>query len=381
EYEMWYTGIDGTGYRILYANSTDGITWNRHPVPVMTALPHGMYDDVRTHGCTVVHNTSGYYMWYTGYDGQSYRTLYATSPDGIEWRRIGLAINKGNAGEHDSTRAANPSVLIMNNETKVWYSAYSGVWRIHYTNLTSIDNKTDLRIQWTASTSTDVIYYEICRGNNLSEVTTWTTYRKVDGTLIIENRLGDENATNYYYRVRAVDKVGNTAECLYILGKVGVQIDASWGLISSAFYNGERAISEALNTIAWDCARCYHTTDPFPWKTNIPGRPSILNTLSTVNTSLGIWAHVNSPDVFATVGRVKNLTLTLHAGWNLVSYPYHETKTVQDALSGLPWDRVEAFDPGAEYDISPLIATDTMQPGEGYWIHLTADAIWEATNL
>ena len=91
--------------------------------------------------------------------------------------------------------------------------------------------------------------------------------------------------------------------------------------------------------------------------------------------------HVGLVEVYASTGIVENIALTMQAGWNLIAYPYHEEKTVNEALAALPWDKVEGFDSGAAYHLVELNGPDVMQPGMGYWIHLTSAAVWNAINL
>ncbi|MDD4308378.1 MAG: hypothetical protein PHU53_06185, partial [Thermoplasmata archaeon] len=68
-------------------------------------------------------------------------------------------------------------------------------------------------------------------------------------------------------------------------------------------------------------------------------------------------------------------TIPLYAGWNLVGYPTQTTETVGNALWGTGADRVEVFDPISPY-IKEAGATYVMKPGEGYWIHVSADSTW-----
>lgn len=74
-YKMWYAGR-GFGFldRIGYAESLDGITWTKfssNPVLIWGEL--GAWD----HGCvahpSVIHIEGQYKMWYTGYDGTVWR--------------------------------------------------------------------------------------------------------------------------------------------------------------------------------------------------------------------------------------------------------------------------------------------------------------------
>jgi beta-1,2-mannobiose phosphorylase / 1,2-beta-oligomannan phosphorylase len=91
-WEMWYTAQDaredGTGSRLGYATSADGLSWTRRGAPVMEPrdpweggnimCPHVIFDD----------DAGLYKMWYSA--GERYEPDaigYATSADGISWRR------------------------------------------------------------------------------------------------------------------------------------------------------------------------------------------------------------------------------------------------------------------------------------------------------
>jgi beta-1,2-mannobiose phosphorylase / 1,2-beta-oligomannan phosphorylase len=91
-WQMWYTAQDaredGTGSRLGYATSADGMAWTRHGRPVMEArdpweggnvmCPHVLFDE----------QDGIYKMWYSA--GERYEPDaigYATSTDGISWRR------------------------------------------------------------------------------------------------------------------------------------------------------------------------------------------------------------------------------------------------------------------------------------------------------
>jgi hypothetical protein len=270
------------------------------------------------------------------------------------------------------------------NETKMWYSAFGsdGYYRINYANLTTEHNKTDLGLTWSPSPSNDIDHYAICRANNISGLSPWHTYLIINTTSLVEHIIGDENNTTYYYRIRAVDKVGHFNECPEILGKIGNDIESGWNLIANPFLEGDSILANALCTIDWNALRYYDETDPAsPWKSNITGRPHQLNSLESINQTMGVWAQVSYQEVYVSAGRVNNITMNLQAGWNLVSYPYHEIKDVNEALAGLPWDAVEKFDPGAPYQIIPMNPTDLMYPATGYWVHLSSAAVWSAVNL
>ena len=75
---MWYGGGDGTNYRIIYCTSTDGINWSNFQM-VVNIGSEGTYDTDYAFCPFVIKDNDFYRVWYTGYDGTNYRTLYFAS--------------------------------------------------------------------------------------------------------------------------------------------------------------------------------------------------------------------------------------------------------------------------------------------------------------
>jgi len=68
-------------------------------------------------------------------------------------------------------------------------------------------------------------------------------------------------------------------------------------------------------------------------------------------------------------------------GWNLISYPYLEIRSVSQALAGIPWDRVTAYDGASPVYLAELNGNDPLYPGQGFWVRVTSDAVWNAVNI
>jgi len=157
-YKMWYTGYDGTNYRILYATSSDGLTWTK----ANNAIPgtcdsggacgygdgriglgsSGKLDDAHVMYPAVIKDGSTYKMWYSASDGSNYRLFYATSSDGLTWTKYDNAtaancdsggycggngtIGLGSSGRADDTAIYTPTVLQEGKTTKMWYGGNDG---------------------------------------------------------------------------------------------------------------------------------------------------------------------------------------------------------------------------------------------------------------
>jgi predicted GH43/DUF377 family glycosyl hydrolase len=87
-------------------------------------LPRGEgsgFDAVDTLNPSVVRFQGSYYNLYSGFDGKTWHTGLATSPDGIAWTRRGLVISPDPATWEGSYIAANGTVLAEGNEFRYWY--------------------------------------------------------------------------------------------------------------------------------------------------------------------------------------------------------------------------------------------------------------------
>ena len=91
-WRMWYVScvewvmrnaIPTHRYHIKYAESKDGIRWNRTGI---VAVDIASADEYAISRPCVVRDARLYRMWYS-YRGQAYRIGYAESDDGITWRR------------------------------------------------------------------------------------------------------------------------------------------------------------------------------------------------------------------------------------------------------------------------------------------------------
>jgi predicted GH43/DUF377 family glycosyl hydrolase len=129
-YHMWYAGDDGTTTRrIGYANSTDGLTWNKYSAnPIIDIGTTGLWDDDSIHPSTVIKNGTTYQMWYHGYDGSNHRIGYATSPDGLSWTKHpgNPVVDLGSAGSWEDTFCMSATVLFDGSNYQMWYGGGNG---------------------------------------------------------------------------------------------------------------------------------------------------------------------------------------------------------------------------------------------------------------
>jgi hypothetical protein len=131
-YKMWYSAYDGSSYRIFYATSPDGLTWSRQGL-VLDIGPSGSYDDDFAYGPFVLKEGGSFRMWYSGSDGANVRLLYATSPDGVAWTKQGVSLNLGPPGSLENVHVSPSYILREGGGYHMWYRGSDGTYdRILY---------------------------------------------------------------------------------------------------------------------------------------------------------------------------------------------------------------------------------------------------------
>ncbi|UCE39255.1 MAG: PKD domain-containing protein [Thermoplasmata archaeon] len=160
-YKMWYSGNTIKQYynfRLFYATSHNGVIWHKYvdasgsaiPVIDLGGAPDGG-DDASAYSPCVLKEEGVYKMWYSGQHltTSPYKTLYATSLDGIQWTKYGIVLNTGAPGERDERDAYAPDVIIdksalPSERYKMWYTGQtpSGPFKIFYAT-------SDNGIDWT----------------------------------------------------------------------------------------------------------------------------------------------------------------------------------------------------------------------------------------
>ena len=88
-------------------------------------MPRGVsgFDSVDTLNPSVVRFRGLYYNLYSGFDGTAWRTGLATSADGIQWTKRGLALSPDLGSWEGGYIAANGSALVEGAEFRYWYQA------------------------------------------------------------------------------------------------------------------------------------------------------------------------------------------------------------------------------------------------------------------
>jgi hypothetical protein len=126
-YRLWCVGMDAGGTaRIGYAESSDGIVWERLPEPVLdVGTDPGSFDRRAIGHPKVVFDDDPdlYHMWYAGVDRDyQYRIGYAWSTDGIEWTKH----RYNPVLERPVYEVDGPNVLIEDSSYRMWFGDFDG---------------------------------------------------------------------------------------------------------------------------------------------------------------------------------------------------------------------------------------------------------------
>ncbi len=114
-YKMWYSGYNPDitdEVHLGYATSEDGIHWKRYP-------ENPIYKDYWVEDMCVVHNKNKYYLFAEGLNDIAHLMV---SDDGINWQRAGdLDIRKKNGEPISEGQYGTPTAWVENNK---WYLFY-----------------------------------------------------------------------------------------------------------------------------------------------------------------------------------------------------------------------------------------------------------------
>jgi predicted GH43/DUF377 family glycosyl hydrolase len=141
-YRMWYVGLgEKRGsfrtYRIGYATSSDGISWERNPEPVLELGRKDSWDAMWTsHVHVVADPKAGYHLFYFGSAPKDYKEGveiqrgaigHAYSLDGRRWQRNPAnPILAPRPEQIDAWSLGGPAVLAEGSKLRMWYFASPG---------------------------------------------------------------------------------------------------------------------------------------------------------------------------------------------------------------------------------------------------------------
>ncbi|MEA3287817.1 MAG: hypothetical protein U9Q77_10650, partial [Candidatus Marinimicrobia bacterium] len=184
-YKMWHGGrANGLPIQIGYATSSDGITWTENPDLILEVGPPGAFDADGVKKFTVIHDETGYKLWYTGLNltDDTQQIGLATSADGINWEKYGQnpVIPSGPSGSWNEIWSKDPSVLKIDGAYHMWYSGKEAEGDNAIGLAYSMDG-----ISWQEYENNPIIFHN----PDMEWESAWITFPKVtireDGSLVM----------------------------------------------------------------------------------------------------------------------------------------------------------------------------------------------------
>jgi predicted GH43/DUF377 family glycosyl hydrolase len=130
KYLMWFDGYDGNYFKIGFATSEDGKTWDNLSSPVL----NGSTFNKHYLEPFVLYESNEYKMWFLAIDKQTNKTsiMYSTSQDGKIWSEP--TVNLSPTQEWEINHLAHPHVIKQENKYIMYYNGETGdgAWKIGY---------------------------------------------------------------------------------------------------------------------------------------------------------------------------------------------------------------------------------------------------------
>ncbi|MCK5309557.1 MAG: hypothetical protein KAJ64_02830 [Thermoplasmata archaeon] len=158
-------------------------------------------------------------------------------------------------------------------------------------------------------------------------------------------------------------------------------LNVGWNLISIPIEPLDNSIDWVFNSIdgSFERIHTYDTSGEYGrWQSFSIYSSDYVNDFNSIELTKAYWIYMNEDCVFLLSGVPKNQNIMLNAGWNLVSYPTIECKLASVALAGTGSNMMAVYDNSSPYLIDDItdLTTVVMQPGEGYWVHVSTDTMW-----
>jgi len=247
----------------------------------------------------------------------------------------------------------------------------------------------DVLLRWIASPDDgagefDVVRYEIHFGTVYSASGTGYALLATvpaGSTQYTHGSAGAANPQSFFYQLRAVDRGGQTTAAADQAGKFARALGAGKQLISVPLEQEDWSVGTVLQTLAWTRARTY--VNPAGqgknWISNDKQKPWA--DLTALDRKMAVWVELTAPGLFAVAGLVPaSTTLMLKTGWNFIGYASFTPRTVAQVLAGISYQTVEGYGVNPPHFLQRLGGTAAMSAGNGYWVHVSNDAVLTLGN-
>jgi len=122
-------GTDVWEFQNYVATSKDGISWKKHPEPILPLATEGNWDSMSHAGPCVLKLEDGFHLWYLGSGpwraGKiAWRIGHARSADGISWTRSGEepVLDIGEEGSWDGGTLMSFDIVFRDGRFLFWYA-------------------------------------------------------------------------------------------------------------------------------------------------------------------------------------------------------------------------------------------------------------------
>ncbi|MCW5982288.1 MAG: hypothetical protein KIT09_29650 [Bryobacteraceae bacterium] len=99
------------------------VRWEVREQPVLARGAPGEWDSVDALNPAIVRSHGRHYNLYSGFDGKTWRTGLALSPDGVAWEKAGSVLSPDPSTWEGDYIAANGATLVREGEFFYWYQA------------------------------------------------------------------------------------------------------------------------------------------------------------------------------------------------------------------------------------------------------------------
>ncbi|MHA1962268.1 MAG: NosD domain-containing protein [Candidatus Thorarchaeota archaeon] len=192
---------------------------------------------------------------------------------------------------------------------------------------------------------------------------------------------GKGNPDNFFYYVCAINGTGNYSCTEGQVGKFTRNLTKGWNLVSLPLMVDENSLKEALRATRLLGIRQYDANNPQNvWREYSSLKP--YEEVVAANISMGYWLNVDNDSAMVIAGKVPtSVTISLKFGWNLVGYPSFSRQSIGSSFLGLPLEGIEGFNESSQpYHLQDLRLIDGLKEGEGYWIKVSSDCLWQVEN-